>query len=341
MPQLYVATNGLSVWSSDDLGATIARMPSGTGLYSGSQVWALARHPRDPGIVLAGTDSGLYRLDRARTRWVHLRSPLDSERLVTAIAFSPHDPNIIMVGAQPSALYRSEDGGTTWRTIETAMRRFTTSGFYGSAAPGFANDAEASDIKHWTRVTQILFDPDDPKLVWAGVEIDGAWASRDGGLSFERVSAGLETDDIHGFGVVRDNGRVVLATTNAGLHASRDDGKTWQHRPIESAWQYVRSIVARPDDSGVMFMSNGNGPPGSSGRLFRSRDFGARWEDVKLPAVLDSSLYFLAVHPADPRLVFAAATLGQLFRSDDGGESWIALPRRLPEIRALLWVPDR
>jgi photosystem II stability/assembly factor-like uncharacterized protein len=39
-------------------------------------------------------------------------------------------------------------------------------------------------------------------------------------------------------------------------------------------------------------------------------------------------------------LIFAAATLGQIYRSTDGGENWIALQRRLGEIRALLWVPD-
>jgi hypothetical protein len=29
-----------------------------------------------------------------------------------------------------------------------------------------------------------------------------------------------------------------------------------------------------------------------------------------------------------------------LFRSTDGGETWTALKRRLPEIRALAWLPD-
>jgi len=38
MAHLYVATNGLSVWRSTDLGETLDRMSTGTGLYSGSQV---------------------------------------------------------------------------------------------------------------------------------------------------------------------------------------------------------------------------------------------------------------------------------------------------------------
>ena len=62
-------------------------------------------------------------------------------------------------------------------------------------------------------------------------------------------------------------------------------------------------------------------------------------DDVALPGAVESSLYFLATHPSNPDLMFAAATLGQLFRSDDGGESWTSLKQRLNEIRAIAWMP--
>src|SRR3954470_20591063 len=98
---LYVATNGLSVWSSSDLGETISRMPSSTGMYSGSQVWSLAVHPTEPGVLLAGTDSGVYRLYQATQCWPHLPSPMD-DMLVTALAFSAADLRIILAGTQPA-----------------------------------------------------------------------------------------------------------------------------------------------------------------------------------------------------------------------------------------------
>jgi photosystem II stability/assembly factor-like uncharacterized protein len=336
MPQLYVATNGLSVWNSADLGETLARMPSDTGLYSGSRVWSLLQTPRG---ILAGTDSGIYRWDAAASRWVPLPSPTDCQ-LVTALATAPDNPDVILAGTQPAALYRSEDGAQSWTRLDVPIKPFVSSGFREDPAFARANFGNRPPARHWTRVTQIVFDPDDPGLAWAGVEIDGAWRSRDGGRTWERSSDGFKTEDVHGFAVVHDGGRIVYATSNRGLYVSRDDGSTWQQQMFDSPWQYTRSMERRSDGSAVMFMTNGEGAPGTSGRLYRSSDHGRHWVDVKLPGEVESSVYFLATNPADPQLIFAAATLGQLYRSTDGGENWTALKRRLGEIRALLWAPD-
>ena len=68
MPRLYIGTNGLSVWSSTDLGQTLVRTGTGRGMYSGSQVWALAPRAPATGELLAGTNTGIYCLDRAGSR---------------------------------------------------------------------------------------------------------------------------------------------------------------------------------------------------------------------------------------------------------------------------------
>jgi photosystem II stability/assembly factor-like uncharacterized protein len=340
MSHLYVATNGLSVWNSADLGETLLRMSTGSGMYSGSQVWALAPHPSSPHVLLAGTNTGLYRLNQEEESWSHIESPMDDAMLVTALAYAPDNAEIILAGTQPAGFYRTDDGGKNWRKLDVPIKEYALTGYYLGDKPFPEGHPGAYGRRHWTRVTQIVFDPADSTIVWAGVEIDGAWRSLDGGERWQRCSDGMKSQDIHGFAMLRDGGRVLYATTDAGLHVSRDNGASWAMQPIDSAWQYTRSIVERPDKTGVMFMTNGDGPPGTAGRLFRSRNHGADWQNVNLSGEAESSVYFLAVNPADPNLIYAAATLGQIWRSTDGGERWTSLKRRLGEIRALAWLPD-
>jgi photosystem II stability/assembly factor-like uncharacterized protein len=323
-PRLYIGTAGLSVWYSDDLGETLERFWGTSGMYSETRVWALAAHPRRPDELLAGTDSGIYRLDIAGGKWTHLPSPMDA-LCIWSVARSPHDPDLVLAGTRPPGLFRSTDGAKTWARVAAAL-------------------PETCPAVMRPRVTQIVFDPDDPDLVFAGLEIGGVWRSTDKGRTFQSASDGLVSEDIHGLAVVsararRNGARLVYATTNMGLHVSRDDGRSWEVQPLDSPSQYTRGVMPRADGSGFLLLCNGDGPPGSWGRLMVSRDHGAHFDDARLPGELQSSAWCVATHPADPQLIFASTALGQYFRSRDGGESWTALPRRLTETRALAWVP--
>src|SRR5690606_31818885 len=101
----------------------------------------------------------------------------------------------------------------------------------------------------------------------------------------------------------------------------------------------TRNIVARADDSGVMFLTNGDGPPGTTGRMFRSDDYGATWRDCPLPTVPNSTVWIVATHPSEPMLLYACSALGHLWRSEDGGDTWAKLRREFGELRALILRP--
>jgi len=319
-PKFYVGTIGMSVWSTEDLGETWSRPNSEHGLNNESRVWALASHPDRPEHLLAGTDHGLHRWGENEKRWQHLPSPMDGKN-IWALQYAPHDPHLILAGVSPGALYRSDDEARTWRRLglripETCMFNLTS------------------------RVTQIVFDPIDRDTLWASVEIDAIHRSVDGGDHWTRLSNGLTTDDVHGIEVVRHGDRrIVLAAVNRGVHRSEDDGESFQRIELPSPWQYTRALAAKTSNDGTLFVTNGDGPPGSWGRLFRSNDYGLSWHELELPGERNSTLWTISVHPFDPDLIFVCSNLGQIFRSMDGGDTWQKLKRELGEIRCAHWRP--
>lgn len=318
--KVYAGTAGHSAWFSDDLGASWIHPNSLSGLYTEARVWSLSSHPGDPDALYAGTDMGVFRWNESTASWTQLPAPMQD---VWAVAQDPEDPRTLYAGTRPAYFYRSADGGATWEAL---------------AAPGIRTFSEIN--RGPTRVTQILFDPVDRGTLWASVEIGGIYRSTDRGRNWRLLEQGLVSADIHGLAVVRnaDGGKSVLATTNKGLHRSEDNGETWTFEKLDSPWQYTRAITPSADGASL-FLTNGNGPPGNTGRLLRSRDGGRSWSDVDLPGRLNSTPWCVATNAADPRLIFACTNLGQVFRSEDGGDSWTRLEREFGEVRALHWRP--
>lgn len=321
---LYAGTVGMSVWFSKDLGETWTRPPSASGLNSECREWTLAAHPATPERLYAGGDLGVHRWDETEQRWTHLPSPMDG-RPIWALAQSPHDPNVLLAGCRPTALYRSNDAGQTWRKLEIPFA--------------------ASCIQVLIpRPTQILFDPFDKDTIWLGVEVDGLYRSTDGGNTWTRHDKGMSSIDIHGVAVVGGASgkadRTIYVATDHGPQRSRDNGESWEPFELASPWQYTRSVVPRADHNGTLFITNGSGPPGADGRLWRSRDNGETWEEAVLPGTINSTVWWVAAHPADPMLLFCCTILGQMFRSTDGGENWQRLKREFGEIRTMLWRPN-
>jgi len=318
---VYAGTAGHSAWFSDDDGLTWVHPNSHSGMYLEARVWCLAAHPATPELLYAGTDMGVFLWRESTARWQQLPSPMHD---VWAVAVDPDDPDALIAGTRPATFYRSADGGATWMQ---------------ASAPGLST---FSDVNMGpTRVTQILFDPLAPGVVWAAVEIGGIFRSDDRGATWQLRADGLVSVDVHGIAVLPDRagGHVALASTNRGLHRSEDHGMHWAFVELPSPWQYTRAVVACADGSSTVFVTNGNGPPGNSGRLLRSDDAGLTWSQVRLPGEINSTVWTLAAHPADPRRMFLGTNLGQLFRTLDGGVTWERLPHEFGELRALHWRP--
>ena len=315
--ELYVGTAGHSTWFSSDLGLSWMHPNSHSGMYLEARVWVFSSHPSTPEILLAGTDMGLFSWNELTTRWQHLPSPMQD---IWALAQDPRQAQIIYAGTRPGQVYKSLDTGQTWQALQI---------------PDLASFSQIN--LGATRCTQLLIDPLIPNEVWLTVEIGGIFKTSDGGLTWQMKSHGLESMDVHGIAITRKtpSEKILFATTNRGLHRSTDDGDTWVFIPLDSPWQYTRNIMVDTKRPHIIWLTNGNGPPGSTGRLLKSQDYGDTWTPTNLPQGLNSTPWCVTLIPEDPKMVWMVTNLGQMYRSLDEGHFWEKMPHEFGEVRAL------
>ncbi len=206
-----------------------------------------------------------------------------------------HAHGVLWAGVKPGTLLQSTDGGATWATNDA----FATFPERENWSPG------AAGLTLHTIVTA----PDDPAKIWLGISAAGVFASEDGGESWDRRN------------------RMSNAEACAGHdHPAAPRGGETGH--------CVHNMVRAPG-SDLLYQQNHHG-------VWRSRDGGRHWDDIT--AGLPSTFGFpIAVHPNDPLTLWTVPLNGDtagrfppgasaaVWRSQDGGESWVAQREGLPQ----------
>ena len=321
---LCVGTVGGGLSCSPDGGMTWNRIRN--PIPSECNVRTLAVYPDNPHRILAGTDVGLYRSEDTGSTWEKIESPMDNIQ-IWSVTVDAADPETIFVGTRPDA-FRSHDGGKSWEALSLGVTLPCPVGI--------------------PRTTNMIVDPRDHQIVWAGIEVDGVYQSRDGGDNWVQLPA-LGPDpfhgDIHGLALRTGKTNAVYATTPFGIATSTDEGENWEYHNFPKFHEtdnrsYCRGVMLKADNPDVIFVGNGDAIPGITGTIQRSKDAGKSWEAIKLPVESNSVVYWLATHPERPNVVAAASLYGYVYVSTDGGESWQKLKKEFGEIRALAVTPN-
>jgi photosystem II stability/assembly factor-like uncharacterized protein len=315
--RLYVGTIGEGLWRSVDAGETFVRACD--GMFVECHVRALAVHPRHDRVLYLGSELGLFRSDDGAANWTQVDSPLNGLQ-IWSILLLQTTPETVIVGACPPRLFRQT--AEEWSDLKVPM-------------------AQECPRILFNRVTALCADPGNSQSVWAGVEIDGLYRSSDAGGTWSAVGAGLSSRDIHALAVVPGNPTRLIATTNNDVNVSLDEGDTWTPLRLGKSLPlpYFRGLAQQAGNPSVLFLGNGDAPPGTTGLIARSVDGGTTWQLAKMTARANSTIWTFATHLADPNLVYASSVSGQVYRSLDAGASWQKLAREFGEIRALAWTP--
>lgn len=248
----------------------------------------------------------------------------------TGVAGSDSRPLEYYFGAAGGGLWKTSDGGTTWRPV--------TDGQIGSASVG-----------------AVAVCATDPDVVYIGTgetqlrgnvqQGDGVYKSTDAGETWEHVGL-TETQNVARIRIHPDHcdvawvaalGKHSTANPERGVFKTTDGGESWRKVLYKSPTAGAADLTLDPNDPDLMYASVweawrkswGMSSGGDESGLWKSTDGGETWEDIThaegLPQTLPMGKIGVAVSPPNPDRVWALIEHepeGGVYRSDDGGETW-------------------
>ncbi len=295
---------------------------------SGAQ--CVAVDPANPDLVYAGTvGRGVLCSPDCGRSWTAAGVLRVSD--VYSLAVSPFDvhegPGTVYAGTEPSALFRSEDGGTTWVELDGLQSIPSKAQWSFPPRP------------HTHHVRCIALSPHDPALILAGIELGGVMRSTDGGVTWEDHRRNAHRDCHWLVMHPKVPGRAYQAA-GGGAAMSTNAGATWRRAEEGLDRWYAWGLAVDPDDPDLVYVSASPSPMHAhSGRhadaaLYRWR--GARWEAVGDGLAAPLAALPMAIVTSADGAVYAGLRDGSIFRSRDRGETWEHLPMPpLPTVLAI------
>lgn len=334
-----------------DKGAFLLRADAGRArwtvegpLFKGWTVTAAARDAR--GRYFLGVTSRVYGAtiqssdDLARWRQAPAGPsyPAGGQRKLNQIWEIRAHGGAFFAGVDEAGLFRSEDGGESWKPVD-GLNEHPTRAAWLPGAGGLCAHA-------------IVGDPGNPRRMWCGISAVGVFRTDDGGLTWHPKNRGVPVviEDkvhkdigycVHALAQDPDDPATIYRQDHRGMYRTRDGGDSWQkiETGLPSSFGFplgldprTKALFAVPLESDEYRM-----PPEGRLRVYRSVNGGESWEPLSrglppahaYPVVLRKAL---AVDGLDPAGVYVGTTSGTLHASRDRGETWETLPVMLSRI---------
>ncbi len=252
---------------------------------------------------------------------------------------SLHDPDVAYAGVEDAALFRTTDGGLTWRELP-ALR----------SAKGQLWQPGAGGMGLHT----IVLDTSNPNRIFVAISAAGVFRTDDGGETWRPVNKGLKsayelpdkTFDVghcvHRIAMHPSRPSVLFMQKHWDVNRSDDAGESWHEISgnLPSDFGFPIEIHAHePDTIYVVPIKSDSEhyPPGGRLRVYRSRTGGNEWQSISkgLPqrnCYVDILREAMCVDRLDPCGVYFGTTGGQVYGSSNAGDNWRAIVRNLPPV---------
>ena len=329
----YVAVGSGGVWKTRNRGTTWEPIFDNEESYS---VGCISIDPNNPTTLWLGSGenvsgrhvgygNGVYRSRDGGQNWEHMG--LENSERIGMIRVDPRDSNTIFVAAQgplwsgggERGLYKSTDGGETWRKV---------------LGDGLGN-TEADD--RYTGVSEVLMDPRNADVMYAvswqrfrnvAVLMDGGpgtgiHKSEDGGETWRELSEGLPDENRGKTGIAISPqdpdviyATIELANREGGFWRSEDGGESWEKRndylSSGTGPHYYQELFASPHKFDRVYQMDV--------QMHVTEDGGENF--IKLDhETKHSDHHAMAFDPNDENYLLVGVD-GGIYESYDLGETW-------------------
>ncbi len=337
----YVASAFGGVWKTQNRGITFAPIFDSYGSFT---MCCVVVDPKDSNVVWLGTGEnasqrsahfgdGVYKSTDAGKTWKLAGLPTSEH--IGKIIIDPRNSSVVWVAAQgplfseggERGLYKTTDGGQTWKASLT--------------------------ISKDTGITDVVFDPKNPDILYAGAyqrrrhvgqmigggPEGGIFKTMNGGTTWTKLTKGLPEGDVGRVGLAVDPRKpnTVLALIHAkageaGTYGSEDNGASWTklNSSVGGGAAYYCELFVDPWRSDTIWSANT--------RLEWSRDGGKTFGNVANMQGVHVDFHEVVFDPVDKNHILVASD-GGLFESYDEGKNWRKV-EQFPGIPQWTYVSD-
>jgi photosystem II stability/assembly factor-like uncharacterized protein len=230
----------------------------------------------------------------------------------------------VSIGEREDGGAGPEDGGT-----------LADAGWEGDAGVGDGGEPDGP----WSpaaglfggKVFALQWDAHHPDTLWAGTHGAGVFKSTDRGHSWERLVQGLEQLAVIGlfpdpavpgriYAEAADAETYTLGWGEQASYRSDDGGQSWTRLGAYEQATQVHAYQLAPAAGG-----GGRVYARTSLGMYRSDDEGASWVQSNSGLPSGARVWSLALDPTDADILWVVSA-NQVFRSANGGTSWVAQP---------------